>query len=727
MTKKGWSAALALLVAGNFTAGAVAAESPGPQHFGAVSEARLRHADGEPDQWLAPGRDAEGTYYSPLDAINDKTIDRLGFAWNYALPTSRGLEATPVVVDSVLYTAGNWGKVFALDAITGKALWTYDPGVPGQWGRYACCDVVNRGVAVMDGKVYVGTIDGYLDAIDAATGKRSWRADTLPGRGPGDFHYFITGAPTLAGDLIVIGNGGGDFAGARGFITAFDRRTGALRWRFYTVPRDPRRGPQEAPHLDKAVKSWPRGYDWTAGGGGSVWDGISYDPELGLIYFGTGNRAPYGVSQTHDDDLYVASLVAVHGESGRLAWYFQEIPGEGWDYDADAKLTLADIDVAGKQRHVLMQASKDGFFYTLDRATGEVISANPYARVNWTRGLDPRTHHPIASPAGDWSKTPKLIYPAPTGAHGWQPMSFDRKTGLVYIPVIDAPMVYINTEDRRAGLIEGNFDLAFFFPEDYDPEGLAGLLGHLPSLAALDSGKPSRSRGVTRAFDPIRGKTVWEQPGFSVWDGGVLSTGGNLVLRGDAEGYLNAYAADTGRVLKRIDVGTSIMAAPMTYRVKGEQYIAVMAGFGGGLMANPFPKGSAAYKYGNAGRIVAFRLGGGETPKPPPMGEPTTPTQPPQAEGSAAQIADGEVLYNRYCSRCHVFGRGLLPDLRQMSPATHLMFEQIVLKGAYQVKGMARWDDVLSRADEEAIHAYLIDQARQNYAASHPQAPDTRN
>jgi quinohemoprotein ethanol dehydrogenase len=695
----------------------------GPTRFGAVDEARLLAADHEPDQWFTPGRDGGGTYYSPLDAVSDKTIGRLGFAWDYRLGTTRGLEATPVAVDGVLYTSGNWGRVYALDAASGRELWTYDPGVEGQWGRYACCDVVNRGVAVRDGRVYVASLDGYLHAIDAKTGQRVWRADTLPGRGPKDFHYFITGAPVIAGNLVVIGSGGSDFKGARGSVSAYDLATGAFRWRFYTVPRDPRLGPQDQPHLEAAIRTWARDYRWEFGGGGSVWDGMAYDPALRLIYVGTGNASPYGVADVGHDELYVASILAIHADTGQLAWHYQEIPGEGWDYDTTAKMVLTELPLGGQLRRVLVQASKNGFLYVLDRATGEFLSGEPFARVTWTKGLDPKTHRPIPTSAADWTREPKLIYPAATGAHGWQPMSYNRKTGLVYIPVIDAPMVYINTEHRPAGLIEGNFDLAFFFPEDYDPKGLESLLGKLPTLAALSAGEPApvRTRGVLRAVDPATGKVAWEQPGSNAWDGGVLSTGGNLVFRGDAAGFLNVYAADSGRLLKRIEVGTSIMAAPMTYRVNGEQYVAVMAGFGGGVLFQPFPADSAAFKFGNAGRIVAFKLGGGAVPLPPVEVEPPFP-EPPAREGSAAQIAAGEVLYNRFCSRCHAFGRGLLPDLRRLAPETHRLFYEIVLNGAFQTKGMARWDDVLARRDAEAIHAYLVDQAWQAFRPEPPPA-----
>ena len=686
-----------------------------PTRFGQIDARRLSQTDQDGDQWLTPGRDAAGTYFSPLDSINDGNAGRLGFAWDYQLGTSRGLQGTPIVVDGVMYASGNWGRVYALEAASGHEIWHYDPQVDGRYGRYACFDVVNRGLAVWKGRVYVGSIDGYLHAIDARTGARVWRVDTLPSRRAEAFHYFITGAPVLAGNDIVVGNGGADFKGARGFVSAFDLQTGAFRWRFYTVPRDPRLGAQDQPHLEKAAKTWPQNYDWASGGGGTAWDGLAYDAKLHLVYLGTANASPYhGENEAAGlkDELFVASIIAVRADTGQMAWYYQEIPGEGWDYDTTNKLTLAELAVDGKQRQVIMQGSKNGFFYVLDRATGEFLSGKPFAYVNWTQGLDAKSHRPIRQPGADWVRAPALLYPAAVGAHGWQPGSFNPKTGLEYLPVIDAAMVYVDTTQRRAGLIEGNFNLAFFFPEDYDPKDLKSLYGTLPSLEALSAGggPVRKSRGLIRAFSPISGKVAWEQPTHSLWDGGILSTGGNLVVRGDAAGFLNFYAADSGKSLKQIDVGTSIMAAPMTYRVDGVQYVSVMAGYGGGLLFNPFPQDSAAFKYGNAGRIVTFRLDGGATPKPalavdPPVGEP------PAREGPQARIDTGELLYNRYCSRCHVFGRGLLPDLRRLSPATHQLFYQIVLNGLYEGKGMSRWNDVLTREDAESIHAYLVDQA----------------
>jgi quinohemoprotein ethanol dehydrogenase len=682
--------------------------------FGAIDYDRLARAAEQPGEWFTAGGDATGGYYSGLTRINDKNAQQLGFAWEYPLQSTRGQEATPIVVDGTLYTSGTWGTVYALDAATGRERWVYRPDVDTQWARYTCCDAVNRGVAVWKGKVYVAALDGYLHALDAATGRRLWKVDATPGRGAGDFHYFITGAPLIAGDSVVIGNGGADFKGARGSLAAFDLETGKFRWRFYTVPRDPRLGPQDQPHLNAALKTWNAHYDWSTGGGGSVWDGLSYDPRLRLIYFGTANPSPYAIGKDapSEDALYAASLLAVHADDGALAWYYQEVPGDGWDYDATQKLVLTDLVIGGRSRSVVMQAAKNGYVYVLDRATGELLSARPFTFVNWTRGLDPKTHRPVRNPAADYTLNPALVFPPMTGAHSWQPMSYSPVSRLLYIPVIDAAMVFIETSKRPAGLIEGNFTVAGAMPEDYDAQGMAGLFGALPSLESMKQGirKEIRTRNVLRAVDPVSGRIVWEQPDAHLWDGGVTSTAGNIVMRGDVAGKFSLYAADTGKLLKVLDVGTSIMAAPTTYEAAGQQYIAVMAGYGGGTLFMPFPRDSAAQKYGNAGRIVAFRLGGGAVPKPAERKD-TPFEQPPPREGTQETVAAGERLYTRYCSRCHVFGNGVLPDLRRISAPTHKIFYDIVLRGAYRGKGMPSWDDVLSRADAEAIHAFLVDQA----------------
>ena len=668
----------------------------------------------DPGSWLAPGNDAGGTYFSPLTHVNATSVVALGFAWDYSLDTTRGLEATPLVVDGTMYTSGDWGRVYALDAATGTELWTFLPPIDGQWGRYACCDAVNRGVAVWKGSVYVGTTDGWLYALDAKTGHPRWKADTLLGR---DRHlpYTSSGAPLIAGDVVVLGNSGGDFDGVRGYVTAYDLRTGAERWRFFTVPRDPRIGPQDQPHLAAAVKTWDPDHRWAAGGGGTVWDGMAYDPARRLIYIGTGNGSPYNITaggRHGGDDLYAASIIAIHADSGAMAWYFQAVPGDRWDYDATQKMILADLTADGRQRRVLMQASKDGFFYVLDRDTGELISAKNYARVNWTGGLDPKTGRPHVNPAVDYNTGPKLIAPSMAGAHSWQPMAFNPRTGLVYIPVIDTPMIFIDTAHRPVGFVEGNFTVLGVFPPDYDPAAMRGAFGPLPPIDKLPGAHDltPAPRAILLAWDPVRQRAVWERPFPDNWSAGVLTTAGNLVIQGDPQGVLSVYAADTGRLLKRIELGTSIMAAPMTYAVHGEQYIAVMAGYGGGGMYAPFPPDTAAYKYGNSGRIIALKLGGPDPPLPNAVAELPFP-QRGAVKSPPAELHRGELLYTRYCSRCHVFGRGMLPDLRRMSDATRTMFYDIVLRGAYVGKGMGRWDDVLSQADAQAIYDYVNEQA----------------
>jgi quinohemoprotein ethanol dehydrogenase len=685
----------------------------------AIDAARLAKAATEPDQWLMTGRDQAGTYFSPLSDINAGNVARLGFAWEYRLGTRRGLEATPVIVDGALYTTGNFGWVYALDAATGRELWKYNPEVDGQWGRYACCDAINRGVAVWQGRVYVGALDGYLHSIDAATGQRVWKVDTLPSRGP-KTPFTLSATPVIAGDAIVVGSAGADFAGGRGYIATYDLATGAFRWRFYTVPHDPKAGPQEQPHLVEAVKTWDPHHRWDAGSGGTVWDGISYDPELGLLYIGTGNGAPYNIKEggrRGGDDLYTAAIVAVHADSGTLAWYYQTTPADRWDYDSTQKMILADLDLGEGPRKVLMQASKNGFYYVLDRATGKLLSASNYAFVSWTKGIDPKTGRPIPSEAADYDKAPKLMFPASAGAHSWQPMSYDPATKLTYIPTMEWPMIYMDTGHQRAGLIEGFFTVQGFLPEGYDPDALKGMYGPLPSLEKLDKGlPPARSRGFLRAWDPVRQRIAWEVPTATHWDGGVLSTAGGLVFQGDAAGNLNVYKADDGKKLASLAFGTGVMAAPATYRVGGAQYVVVMAGFGGNYVNYPLTKEMAAFHRDNEGRVIALKLDGGVVPLPPEL--PVEPfPQPPPRQGPAAKIGAGEVLYNRFCGRCHMLDRGVLPDLRRLTPARHEMFYDIVLNGVLAGAGMGRWDDVLSRQDAEAIHAYIVDEAWKAYDA----------
>jgi quinohemoprotein ethanol dehydrogenase len=699
-----------------------------PSKAAQVDAARL--AAPEPAQWVAPGRDAAGTYYSPLTDINAGNVATLGLAWDYRLGTNRGQESTPLVIDGVMYATSNFGRVYALDAATGKELWKYDPHIDGQWARYACCDAVNRGVAAFDERLFVAALDGWLHAIDARTGEMIWKVDTVIGR---QEHrpYTLTGTPLVAGDLIVIGGAGADFAHTRGYISAYDLRSGEFRWRFFTVPRNPAEGAQDQKHLEAAIKTWDPKHPWEDGaGGGTVWDGMAYDPKLRLVYIGTGNAAPYNMrlgGRHGGDELYAASIIAVHVDDGSMAWYYQATPGDRWDFDSTQKMILAELDLDGKRRAVIMQASKNGFYYVLDRSTGELLSAHNFAFQSWTHGIDPKTGRPVVDPRADYGANPVLVFPSEGGAHSWQPMAFDPVHGVTYIPVMEVGNIITETSGRAAGLVEGQFTTPALPPEMWDPKALHALYGNVPTLAQLARGMQTNtaSRGFLRAWSVSEHRVVWEAQTASSWDGGVLATAGGLVFQGDANGNMNAYAAGTGQRLASIPLGTSVMAAPITYKVDGTQYIAVVAGYGGGavILGAPLDPASAAYRYGNDGRIIVLKLGGPPPPLPALRTEAPFPDPPPRPTDSA-QIAAGGLLYNRFCSRCHVMGRGNLPDLRRLDPTTHGLFNSIVLGGAYTVKGMGRFDDVLKPADAEAIHAWLIDQAWQLKQAPRGASPE---
>jgi quinohemoprotein ethanol dehydrogenase len=692
---------------------------------GNVTAERLAHADAEPGNWLTLGRDAHQDYYSPLAQIDETSVGRLGFAWSADLGTHRAAEATPIVVDGVMYTAGYVGIVYAVDAATGREKWRFDPHVPDQAIRNPCCDALNRGVAVWQGRVYVASVEGRLHALDAATGRELWSVDTITDH---KLSYSSTGAPIVAHGVVVIGNSGGDMdrGGVRGYVSAYDLASGALAWRFFTVPPAPGK-PLEHAELEAAAKSWAPGRPAVFQGGATVWDGMTYDPDLNLLYFGTGNAAPYDIRQLgpgNGDMLYACSIIAVDPDTGRMAWYYQATPNDHWDFDAVQKLVLADLAIDGKPRQVVMQANKNGFFYVLDRKTGALLSAKNFSYVNWASSVDPKTGRPVLTPQAEYYRKPKNVYPSAAGAHTWQPMSFDPQTKLVYIPVVDMPNILLEMVGNggRLHYINGNFNVTQVYPDDtYDPDALKSLFGPLPSLASLQAERKGvkLTRELLRAWDPVAGKTVWEHEtgsGVRSYDGGLLSTAGNLVFQGHGNGELVVYAADTGKELKRIQTGSHIMAAPITYSVNGVQYVAVQAGYGGGGIAiAPYPPKSIANRYGNENRLIAFKLDGGPAPMPPELAAEPIP-KPPESKATKADIERGEVKFWEQCSRCHVMGPNVTPDLRKLTPELHAAFEDIVLKGAFASEGMEKFDDLLSPADVQAIHAFLIDQQRQAYA-----------
>jgi quinohemoprotein ethanol dehydrogenase len=715
-------AALAAL-AGEVATAAAETHSPGD-----VTAERLASADHEPGNWLTLGRDASQDYFSPLQSVTDANVGRLGFAWEYDLGTTRGQEATPIVVDGIMYTAGNVGFVYAVNAASGKQLWRFDPHIPFQSMRDGCCDTVNRGVAVWRGRVYVASMDGRLHALDAATGKEIWSVDTIVDHA---LPYTSSGAPIVAHDVVVIGNSGGDMGhiGARGYVSAYDLAGGALRWRFYTVPPAPGK-PLEHAELARAAKTWASGAHGSARGGATVWDGMTYDPMLNLLYFGTGNAAPVNARKpgsTSGDLLFACSILAVNPDTGKMAWYYQPTPGDRWDYDATQKLVLADLAIGGQPRQAIMQANKNGFFYILDRKSGQLLSAKAFAYVTWASEVSLKTGRPLLSSRADFSAKPKSLFPSTLGAHSWQPMSFDPLTKLVYIPVLDLQNVFFYLENNggRVSYVNGGFGLGGVLVDDgYDAASLRPLFGSLPELKSLRAQRPGSKlvREIIRAWDPVAQKVIWEHEtssGARHNDGGILSTAGNLAIQGRSSGELVAYAADTGKELASIQTGGHIMAAPITYAVNGVQYIAMQIGYGGGGMAiGPIPPGSAALKYYNENRILALQLDGGTLPMPAPR--PAEPSQPPPAShADKAQIERGELKFVEQCSRCHTFGPSVTPDLRRLTPELHAIFNDIVLGGALAPTGMEKFDDLLSEEDVEAIHAYLIEQQRNDYAARH--------
>jgi quinohemoprotein ethanol dehydrogenase len=652
----------------------------------AVDDARLRGADADLGNWLTHGRTYAEQRFSPLDQIHAGNVAQLGLAWSVDLGTNRGVEATPIAVDGFLFATGPWSIVYAVDARTGELIWQHDPQVPKVKGANACCDVVNRGPAVYRGRVFSGTIDGRLLALDAGTGAVVWEVQTTDTSRP----YTITGAPRVVGGNVIIGNGGAEL-GVRGYVSAYDAETGRLVWRFYTVPGDPSQ-PFESKHLEMAASTWS-GQWWTVGGGATAWDSFAYDPELDLLYIGTGNGSPwsrYARSPEGGDNLFVSSILAVRPATGELVWYFQTTPGDNWDYTSTQHMILAEVTVRGAPRKVLMQAPKNGFFYVLDRATGEFLSAEPYVEVSWAKGLDAKGR-PIEAPGLDYRRVTREIRPSPFGGHNWQPMSYHPGTGLVYVPAQEMP---------------------FFFKFDpswkYDPSAW----NTFTDPTVLQEVPPELVSGHLLAWDPKTQREVWRAQYGLPWNGGTLATAGNLVFQGTADGRFVAYRASDGVKLWEAPAGTGVVAAPITYLVDGVQHVTVMAGWGGVFA---LAGGDAARAAGvrSVGRMLTYRIGG-SAPPPPPADLPPPPRPSISVYSTPHDVKKGGDLYHRWCATCHgigAVGGGVLPDLRYATPETHDRLADIVLGGVYQDRGMPSFAKWLSPPDVEKIRAYVLSRA----------------
>jgi PQQ-dependent dehydrogenase (methanol/ethanol family) len=680
---------------------AVAATAP-------VTDARLLAASAEPGNWLAHGRTYDEQRFSPLEQINKANIGDLALAWHFDVPTTRGMEATPIVVDGTMYVTGSWSIVYALDAASGRQLWRYDPQVPRSWARYACCDAVNRGVAVWGNSVLVGTLDGYLVSLDATTGKQNWRVDTIERKPP----YTITGAPRVINGLVLIGNGGAEF-GVRGYVSAYDANSGELKWRFHTVPGNPDEG-FENDAMKMAAQSWT-GEWWTMGGGGTVWDSMAYDPQLDLLYIGVGNGSPWNRkvrSPGGGDNLFLSSIVALRPGTGEYVWHYQTTPGDSWDYTATQHMILADIKIEGATRKVLMQAPKNGFFYVLDRTDGSLISAQKYVNVNWASGIDAATGRPLEAANARYEDGPFLIMPSPLGGHNWHPMAYNPARRLVYVPTQDVPFVHGD-------------DGAFEFQAGYWNTGTELSLASAPDDPAVMQQLASMMSAQLIAWDPVEQREVWRYQHVGPWNGGTLATAGDLVFQGSLIGEMAAYDAGSGERLWQFDAQTGIAAAPMTYAIDGQQHVAVAAGWGT-VFALTGGEGTAALKLKNHSRILAFKLGGeASLPAPPATPLPLI-AEPPSFEASAEKLALGKRLFSKRCGQCHGDGAasgGITPDLRRATAGTHAAWEAIVLGGAYATRGMPPFASVLSPADSEAIQSYVLERTRRAWSAQQATTP----
>jgi quinohemoprotein ethanol dehydrogenase len=637
--------------------------------------------------WPTYGLDYAETRFSKLSQVTAANVKDLGLVWSYDLESTRGVEATPLVVDGIMYVSASWSIVHAIDARTGKRIWTFDPMVAREAAYKGCCDVVNRGVAIYQGKVFVGVYDGRLIALDAVTGRAVWEKDTIVDRSR---PYTITGAPRVFKGNVIIGNGGAEY-GVRGYITAYDATTGDQKWRWFTVPGDPSK-PFEDASMARAAKTWdPSGKYWEAGGGGTAWDTLTFDPQLNLMYVGTGNGSPWAQSKRSPaggDNLYLASIVALNPDTGAYVWHYQENPGDNWDYTSTQPMILADLQISGRARKVILHAPKNGFFFVIDRTNGRFISAKNFVDVNWATGYD-KNGRPIEVAEARSTDRPRDSIPGPYGAHNWASMSFNPRTGLVYLPAQNVPLNLMDDKNWTMGNNPG------------EPHG--GLGWNLAMFANVEPPK-SKPFGRLIAWDPVRQKEAWRQDLVSPWNGGTLTTEGNLVFQGTADGRFIAYHAKTGVKLWESATGTGVVAAPSTYMVDGKQYVSIAVGWGG-----VYGLSSRATERQGPGTVYTFALGG-TTPMPEfvqyRMGELIA-----GVKYDPANVKEGTVLYVSNCVFCHgvpgVDRGGNIPNLAYMKPDMIEHLDKFVFGGPASERGMPDFTGKLTRDDVEKIKAFI--------------------
>jgi quinohemoprotein ethanol dehydrogenase len=640
--------------------------------------------------WPSHGGAPDESGYAPIDLIRTDNVGKLGLAWSLDLPGEVSLEATPLEVDGVLYFSGSYAAVYAVDVASGKQLWKYDP----QTWKYKPHKMhfsfgVNRGVAYADGRVFVAALDGRLIALEAKSGKELWVVDTVAATSLN----IITGAPRTFNGKVIIGNGGADF-GARGYVTAYDAATGKQLWRFFTVPGTPEENKGD-PVMERAAATWSGEY-WKTGTGGTVWNDITFDPEFNRLYLGTGNGGPYDVSKRSPgdgDNLYLCSIVALDADTGRYVWHYQVNPRESWDYKATANMIAATLIIEGKPRKVLMQAPTNGFFYVLDRETGKVISAEKMGKVTWAERIDMTTGRPVEASNIRYETGEMLMWPGPIGGHNWQDMSFNPMTGLVYVPYMQLGVLWQKgkPDPERMGV----FDITL-----------------KPIVQDEDDGK-----GQLVAWDPIQQKARWRVRHDTLWNGGTLSTAGGLVFQGTADGYFSAYDANTGNRLWRFDAGLGIVSPPISYAVRGKQYVSVLVGYGGTTAV--FPQMNVGWKYGaQPRRILTFTLDGKAALAPtPPADMKVHAVDDPSIQINDADVVAGRAMANSICVACH--GLNLVssgtpaPDLRESGIALYEESLWTVLhQGTLMSRGMPRFE-TLTREQVRQIHAYIRAGARE--------------
>ena len=653
-------------------------------------------ASPDPADWSQHGRSRDEQRHSPLRQIDTTNVVRLRTAWSYDLGAYDRVEATPIVVGGVMYVTGPWNVVHAIDAVSGRRIWSYDPRVPRRTGATTCCGSVNRGVALYRGRVFVGTLDGRLIALDAGTGAVQWEVRTADSTAM----YSITGAPRAGRGLVFIGNGGAEF-GVRGYVSAYDATTGTLRWRTWTVPGDPSSG-FESPAMRVAARTW-NGQWWKTGGGGTAWDAIVVDENAERVYVGTGNGSPWLRSLRSPgggDNLYLASILALDAATGAQLWHFQTVPGDSWDYTATQPLVLAEASVGGVPRQVVMQAPKNGFFYVLDRQTGAPVAISQLTPVTWARGIDSVTGRPVENEATALTTAPVAIRPSPNGAHNWHPMAWNPATRLMYLTVTSSvAAMAVDTTWRHD---PRQVNRGMLLGPTADPGKTLGELGN-DSVELV-------------AWDPVRGAAAWRVRDAGASGAGVLSVAGGLVFAGRTPWRLAAYRARDGALLWEQDTGAGVQAGPVSYAVDGVQYVAVLVG--SGVPSSRFAGREVSAAYRGRARVVAFALdarGPGAPQRDAPPHRPPGIAPDEFAGVPVAALREGNRLYDKYCVRCHggaAASPGPAPDLRFSTPTVRRTFGEIVRGGALSELGMPSFGSQLSDEDLRNLQAYIVDQAR---------------